>query len=142
MANSSLHQFPKWNIDRDGLEPVVAALATLNYEPANFIWLAALRMARAPLLVEDLLAYIAAGQPPLDFVGGRPAALFRLLPGGYSVAALTALFKFELVGSFLMGSELIANERKALAMLNRFKEKGRWKTLNGGAIALVENKGF
>lgn len=137
MADSAANQLPKWNLDKDGLEPVVAALADLDYQPANFIWLAALRMARAPVLVDDLLAYIAVNQPPLDLAGRKPKMLFRILPGGYSVASLTAAFKFELVGSFLLGSELVADEGKALAMLERFKKKGRWKTLEDGRIALV-----
>ncbi|MDZ4132061.1 MAG: hypothetical protein U1E11_02905 [Dethiobacteria bacterium] len=136
MVKNSINHYPKWNLDRDGLEPVVAALSALNYQPEKFLWLAALRMARSPMLVNDLLAYIAANQPPLDMNGGKPKMLFRTLPGGYCVASLTAAFKFKLVGSFLFGSELIANESKALAILERFKKEGRWKAMNDGAAAL------
>lgn len=127
-----------WDMDRDGLEPLARALEDLGYKPEEALWPAALRMSRSPQLANDMVNYVRSGQPALEEGRPKPPQLLRRLPGGYTVASMIEKFLFNPAGSFLMASELFADEEKALSILERFIEEGYWKTLPDGTKALVE----
>jgi len=126
-----------WSMELHGLEPVVNALKALGYKPESALWPAALRMTRDPSLLSDLLEYVQAGQPPLESDKPVPPQLARVLPGGYTVASLAKDFRFEVVGAFLMASELLADKNKATALLQKFIERGYWKTMPDGTRVKV-----
>jgi len=126
-----------WSMEQHGLEPVVNALKSLGYKPESALWPAALRMTRDLNLLSDLLGYVQVGQPPLKNGETVPPQLTRILPGGYTVASLVENFKFEIVGAFLMASELLADKSKAMALLQRFIERGYWKTMSDGTRVKV-----
>jgi len=138
MAEIDSRYAGNWTMEKDGLEPIVEGLRKMGYQPENALWPAALRISRAPALVDDLLSYVAMGQPPCNSNTREPAVLFRLLPGGHTVASLSEDFNFMLVGSFMMAAELVADQPRAESLLAGYIEKGYWTTLPDGKRILTE----
>lgn len=116
--------------------PVAETLMKLGYRPENGVWNAALRMARTPDLARDMMIFVNAGQPAINYQDSVPKILFRPLPLGYSVATLIQDFGLKPVGAFLIASDLIVNPTATKALLDGFARDGVWITDPGGKHAL------
>jgi hypothetical protein len=116
--------------------PVAEALVKLGYQPKNGVWNAALRMARTPDLAKDMMIFVNAGQPAINYQESVPKILFRALPLGYSIATLIQDFGLKPVGAFLIASDLIVNPAATKALLDGFARNGVWITDPSGKHSL------
>jgi hypothetical protein len=104
-------------------EPLVPALLALGY-PQDMVWDAALRIAWAPEIGEDLVAY--AGAAAAGGAGPGHPSTVRPLPGGFTVARLMTGYGFAPTGAFLMAQALVTHTDEALAVLDRLLTEGRY----------------
>lgn len=116
---------------------IVMALKSLDYTPVSGIQNAAMRMSRAPELVQVMFIYLKAGKPAINYNANTPTNLFMTLPGGYSVASLIRDFGLAPVGAFLMASEIIADTPSAQRMLITIIEEGYIKILPNGTRMII-----
>jgi predicted RNA-binding Zn-ribbon protein involved in translation (DUF1610 family) len=116
--------------------PIAEALMKLGYRPKNGVWNAALRMARTPDLAKDMMIFVNAGQPAINYQESVPQILFRALPLGYSIATLIQDFGLKPVGAFLIASDLIVNLPATKALLDGFARNGVWITDPSGKHGL------
>lgn len=116
--------------------PIAKALAKLGYKPASGVWDAALRMQRTPDLARDLMVYVEAGQPAIDYDRSVPKNLFKPLPHGYSIASLVRDFRLKITGAFLLASDLVVKPDATLRLMDRFTRDGVWITDTDGRHGL------
>ena len=116
---------------------IAVALNALDYTPVSGIQNAAMRMARAPELVQVLFIYLKAGKPAINYDTSTPNNLFMTLPGGYSVASLIRDFGLAPVGAFLMASEIVADTPSAQRMLIAIIEEGYIQVLPNGTRMII-----
>jgi hypothetical protein len=121
--------------------PIATALAKLGYTPASGVWDAALRMHRTPDLARDLMIYVEAGQPAINYDLSVPKNLFKSLPHGYSIATLMCDFRLKITGAFLLASDLVVNTEATLNLLERFARDGVWITDTDGRHGLFQPGG-
>ena len=121
--------------------PIATALAKLGYTPASGVWDAALRMNRTPELARDLIIYVEAGQPAINYDRSIPKNLFKPLPHGYSIATLVRDFRLKITGAFLLASDLVVNTEATLNLLERFTRDGVWITDTDGRRGLFRPGG-
>ena len=116
--------------------PIATALVKMGYQPETGVWNAALRMSRTPDLAKDMMLFVDAGQPAINYQDSVPQILFRELPLGYSIATLIQDFGLKPVGAFLIASDLIVNPAATKALLDGFARNGVWITDSSGKHGL------